>query len=141
MHKKLLVTIMAAVLLFSIGCEKESITAPTPDPGTPAPSFNVASTLANCTGTNDCIQFYATPNADVILVKVEIKYPVTGGTTYNFGSSTIVKDQSVALQATGMAYTRISGNWTFTFTGQHAVGDQSSFVVATTVNVSAKLKN
>jgi len=141
MHNKFLATMIAAVLLFSVGCKKDPVTAPTVDPGTPAPSFNIASVTANCTGTNDCIQFWATPNADVLLVKVEIKYPVTGGTTYNFGSQTIVRDQSVALQAAGIAYTRISGTWTFTFTGQYAAGQYSGegFVATASVTVGAKL--
>jgi len=141
MHNKLLLSIMATVIFFSIGCKSDPVTAPVVDPGTPTPSFNIASVTANCTGTNDCIQFWATPNADVLLVKVEIKYPVTGGTTYNFGSATVVRDQSVALQAAGIAYTRISGQWTFTFTGQYAAGEHSGkgFVATATVTVGAKL--
>jgi len=142
MHNKFLVTILATVLLFSVGCKKESTTAPTEEPPVSAPpSFNIASTLANCTGTNDCIEFFATPNKDVILVKVVIKYPVTGSITYNLGSSTVISDESIALQAAGTAYNRISGTWRFTFTGSLAGEDQSSFTVATSVNVGAKLKN
>ena len=83
------------------------------------------------------IELFATSNEDVLLVKAEIKTPVGNSIVYNLNSGTFLKGQSFALQEDGTAYYRVSGIWTFTFTGNKALGSKKSFVVTTTLNVGA----
>jgi len=125
--------LICLIALSYFGCSKNSTEPET----TPPPKINVASINVQCGDGSDCIQFFARPDKDVIFVKVEITSPVGDKVTYNLNSSTVIKDESIALQDTDFAYFRISGEWKFVFTGNLATGDKSSFEVTSTVNVSA----
>ena len=127
----LFLTFLIAISYF--GCGKDS----TGPEETPPPKVGVASINVQCGDGADCIQFFAKPDKDVILVKVEISNPVGDDITFNLGSSTVIADENIGLQAADFAYFRISGEWKFVFTGNFATGDKSSFVVTTIVNVSA----
>ena len=97
----------------------------------------MSSVNVTCGNNQDCIQFFARPNKDVVLVKVEIINPAGEDVTFNLGSSTVIDGENIALQADDFAYFRISGEWEFVFTGNLATGDKSSFEVTTKVTVSA----
>jgi hypothetical protein len=120
-------------LLLSLGCGDKG-TEPKPDPD---PTFAIASIDVTMATGDRGIQLFATSNEDVLLVKAEIKPPVGNTVVYNLGSGTYINGQSFALQADGTAYYRVSGTWTFTFTGNKALGSKKSFVVTTTISVGA----
>jgi hypothetical protein len=124
--------LLLSMLLFT-SC-KDKPTQPAPDPD---PTFSIASVDVLLDTGDRGIQFFATSNEDVLLVKAEIKPPVGNTIVYNLNSGTFINGQSFTLQADGTAYFRISGSWTFTFTGNKALGTKKSFVVTTTLNVGA----
>ena len=129
-----LIMLTGLMFTFLLGCGKDDPVSPVI---TPPPSINVASINVTCGTGQDCIQFSARPDKDVLFVKVVITNPVGDEVTFNLGSSTVIDGENIALQANDFAYFRISGEWTFVFTGNLATGDKSSFVVTTNVNVSA----
>ena len=104
---------------------------------TPAPSFNVISEPAVLNDGSAGILFSAIPDADVILVRVEITNPRNQNQTFNAGSTTVVRNEEFALQDPGTAYVRVSGDWRFTFVGRRATGDGDDFEVIRTVTVGA----
>ena len=128
--------ILLAGFMFTLylGCGKDDPASPEP---TPPPNISVASVNVTCGNNQDCIQFSARPDKDVVFVKVVISNPVGEEVTFNLGSSTVIDGENIALQAADFAYFRVSGEWTFEFTGNLATGDKSSFVVTTSVTVSA----
>ena len=128
--------LFAAFLVFALflGCSEDDPVSPESDP---PPEINVASVNVTCGDNQDCIQFSARPDKDVIFVKVVITNPVGDEITFNMGSTTVIADENIALQDSDFAYFRVSGEWEFVFTGNLATGDKSSFEVTTTVNVSA----
>ncbi len=129
----LFVTCLMLPLIFSCGKDDKGTGPET----TPPPDISVASVNVTCGNTQDCIQFFARPDKDVILVKVVITNPTGDQVTFNLESSTVIADENIGLQADDFAYFRISGEWEFVFTGNLATGDKSSFEVTTNVNVSA----
>lgn len=136
-------TNLIMMLLFAslfIGCPNPDGPEPEPEPEpTPEPAvvFSIASQNTTLVYGNEGILFYATPAEDVVLVKAEIKNPVGDIITYNLNSTTYISGQAISLQDAGMAYIKVSGTWTFTFTGSRATGTKSSFVSVATVNVGA----
>ena len=126
--------LFATSLLLLTACGGDSGTKPKEDP---APSFRIASVKVQCNTGDECIRFFAKPDTDVLLVKVIIRPPAGDAITFNAGSDTFIKEEDVALQDANVAYFRVSGQWTFTFVGNHATGNKSSFEVVTTVDVSA----
>jgi hypothetical protein len=123
------------VLPFVFSCSDDD--NPSGPEETPPPEINVASVNVTCGNSQDCIQFFARPDKDVVLVKVVITNPAGDEVTFNLESSTVIDGENIALQADDFAYFRVSGEWEFVFTGNLATGDKSSFEVTTTVNVSA----
>lgn len=101
------------------------------------PTFSIASQTVKFNDGSDGIQFYVTPNEDIILVRVEITNPLNTNVTFNAGSATVVQSQSFPLQDAGFAYFRVSGPWKFQFVGRRASGDQASFNVTTSLSVGA----
>jgi hypothetical protein len=136
MVKKLFVISLLCFFAFSFfGCSKKSSPTAPVTPEESDPTFSMASLEASC--SDPCIQFFATPTEDVILVKVVIKPPAGSSMTYNLGSSTCIQGVTLSLQDEGKAYLKISGKWTFTFTGSKAAGSKKSFVVSSFITVSA----
>ncbi|MEM1127638.1 MAG: hypothetical protein AAGI71_13380 [Bacteroidota bacterium] len=103
----------------------------------PDVSFIVSSTNVTLDDGSDGIQFFAQPNVDVILVRVDITSPTGTSLPFNAGSQTVISGQAIALQDPGFAYFRVSGPWTFTFSGRFAAGSQDSYTFTTQVNVGA----
>ena len=134
-------TLLSTILMVcfvALGCSSDNNSvAPTGPIQDPPPAFNMASVNLQCNDGSDCIQFSARPSKDVILVKVVITPPAGNQITFNLGSSTFIANRDVGLQDVNFAYFRISGGWTFVFTGSLASGDKSSFEVSATVNVGA----
>ncbi|RMD96524.1 MAG: hypothetical protein D6814_11225 [Calditrichaeota bacterium] len=122
--------------MLSIGCGKNNPAAPEPTVE-PTPTFSISSKPVILNDGNAGIQFFAQPDMDVILVRVEIKDPLGNSFTFNAGSATVVKGEVMALQDTNLAYFRVSGKWTFKFVGNKATGSKASFDVTATLNVSA----
>lgn len=109
---------------------------PEPIPAAP-PSFEIASRTVTLQDNTDGVEFFVRSSVDVILVRVDIETPLGGDISFNAGSSTVVKDESFALQDAGTAYVKVSGNWRFILVGRHAAGTQASFEVTQTVNIGA----
>ncbi|MDG5816487.1 hypothetical protein QA601_15425 [Chitinispirillales bacterium ANBcel5] len=124
------------IFLFSLltffllhGCSGSDSTAP---PGISVTSTNVA----RIDGTPG-IQFFAKSNMDIQLIKVVIIDPLGEDYEYNFHNIVTIEGETVPLQAQDIAYRRISGNWTFIFTGSKTGGDRSTFEVTAVVDVVA----
>jgi hypothetical protein len=130
MNIKMLFSAVLIAYFVALGCSNPA--GPNEEP----PTFSMASIKVQC-GADDCIQFFARPDKDVTLVKVVITPPAGDKITYNLGNATVVAGEEIGLQDPNIAYTRISGEWKFVFTGNLATGDKSSFEVTTTVSVSA----
>lgn len=138
MKAKMLFVVFFIASLAVVGCGgnggNNNPVAPAKDP---PPAFNMASIKVQCNDGSDCIQFFARPDKDVLLVKVVITPPAGDKITFNFGSATVVANESIGLQNANQAYLRISGEWKFVFTGNLATGDKSSFEVTATISVGA----
>lgn len=133
MIKKRIVVCFLCIIAFPfLNCEDSSPTKATD----PNPTFSMASANVTCSNDTPCVLFYVTPNADVILVKVEIKPPGGDSFTRNLYSGTFNKNATFALQDEGTAFAKENGIWTFTFTGNKATGSKKSFTVTATLNVS-----
>jgi len=134
-----LLTLFLALVL--VGCDSggsnsEPEPEPEPIPAAP-PSFEIASRTVTLQDNTDGVQFFVRSSIDVILVRVDIETPLGGEISFNAGSSTVIKDESFALQDGGTAYVKVSGNWRFILVGRHAADTQASFEVTETVNVGA----
>lgn len=133
------VTLFLALVL--VGCDSggsnsEPDDEPEPIPAAP-PGFEIASRTVTLQDNTEGVQFFARPDIDVILVRVDIETPLGGEINFNAESSTVVKDESFALQDDGIAYRKVSGNWRFTIVGRHAADTQASFDVEVAINVGA----
>ncbi len=135
--RKLFSTVLI-VCFVAVGCSGDSNpTAPTGPAQDPPPSFSMASVKVQCNDGSDCIQFFSRPDKDVLVVRVEILPPVGNKIIFNAGSVTVVRGENVGLQDQNLAYFRVSGEWKFTFVGNLATGDKTSFEVVATINVGA----
>lgn len=138
MNIKMLLSTVVFSFFVAVGCSSDSNpTAPMAPTQDPPPTFSMASIKVQCNDGSDCIQFFARPNKDVIVVKVVITPPAGNQITFNAGSSTVVANENVGLQDANVAYFRISGEWKFVFTGSLATGDKSSYEMTATVSVGA----
>ncbi len=125
--------LLLPVLLFACGKK-----GPSEPEAPPPPKFNISTVNVTLADGSDGIQFFAKPDKDVRLVRVDITNPLGNKTSFNAGGEIYVKDQLIELQAPGTAYIRVSGTWTFEFVGNlEPNGD--NFTVKQTVNVSAKV--
>ncbi|RMD65950.1 hypothetical protein D6833_02150 [Candidatus Parcubacteria bacterium] len=138
MGKKMLFWVVFMTSVAVLGCSGgDSNNNPVGPAPNPPPGFSMASVKVQCNDGSDCIQFFARPDKDVVLVKVVITPPAGDKITFNFGSTTVVANESIGLQNANTAYLRISGEWKFMFTGSLATGDKSSFEVSATISVGA----
>ncbi|MEL6444695.1 MAG: hypothetical protein AAF089_11470 [Bacteroidota bacterium] len=139
MARQLLARLLFASLFafVLVACDSSDPEEPAPDPPAAPPSFSVSSQTITLQDNSDGIIFFVSPSEDVVLVRVEITNPRQQNLTFNAGSSTVVRNESFALQDAGIGYVRFSGDWTFEFVGRRAAGDQESFNVTVTVNVGA----
>ncbi len=116
------ILLLSTVILFS-GCKKKS-TEPEP---VPAPTFLMSSTPDPGDPNAVIFQFKCTTN-DVRLTKVVINDPLGMiNDTYDLQQMTVL--QNTAYQF-NFSYTKASGKWTFTFTGNRS-SDNTGFVSIT----------
>lgn len=126
---------LVLAMLAVAGCDSSDPDDDGNDPPPPAaPNFSIASQTVLLNDGSDGIQFAATPSDDVVLVRVEIGDPFSAEYTFNAQSQTFLGGQPIDL---GYA-PKVSGNWSFRFTGRYAAGDQTSFDVTETLNVGAR---
>ncbi len=124
------------ILMFTVllaGCGKKS---PSEPEAPPPPSFSISTVNVTLADGSDGIQFFAKPDKDVRLVRVDITDPLGNKMSFNAGGEIYVKDQVIQLQAQGTAYVRVSGTWTFEFVG-NVEPNGDNFTVKQTVNVGA----
>lgn len=138
MKTKMLFSTLIMASFVAVGCGGGDSNPVAPAPmQDPPPNFSTASVRVQCADGSDCIQFFARPSKDVIVVRVEITPPAGNKLTFNAGSVTVVSGENVGLQNANNAYFRISGEWKFLFTGTLATGDKSSYEVTGTISVGA----
>jgi|GEM_PF-757362 len=134
---KLVSTLLLLLSLFLFGCSKDD--SPTGPEEVPPPNFSLSSRNVQLQGGAEGIEFYALPNRDVRLVRVDITNPIGQSINFNAGGQVFITGQGnpIALQQQGTAYTRLSGNWNFRFVGNHEP-TQEPFDVSQSLSVSAK---
>ncbi len=127
--------VLLASLLIA-GCSKDD--NPTGPEAPSPPSFTISSLKVQLQGGVDGIQFFARPNIDLSLVRVNITNPLGNQQVFNAGGNVFLTDEVVALQDANTGYVRVSGTWNFRFVGNHEP-TKESFDVTQTLSVSAKL--
>ncbi len=131
---KLFCFVILASLLIT-GCSKDD--NPTgPEVPTP-PSFAISSHNVQMGGV-DYIQFYARPNMNISLIRVDITNPLGNKQIFNVGGGVFLTEEVIHLQDPNWGYYRISGSWDFRFVGNHEP-TKEGFDVTQTLNVSAKI--
>ena len=121
--------------LFVLSCSDS--TGPEVDDSKPPPSFNVSSLQTTLVGGDPGILFRASANSRVRLVQVVVRNPNGNSISYSPQGLIVQANESFDLQEAGTAFYRWSGNWQFTFVGNHEPGGES-FEVAQSMSVSAK---
>ena len=104
------------------------------------PTFSVASVTVS-DGADQFLQFVARPSTDVELSSVVIENPVGNTQTFNAGNQLILANDPLPLQDSDFGYFRVSGQWSFRFTGISDGGAGERFTVTTQINVSARVRN
>jgi hypothetical protein len=106
------------------------------DDGPTTPAFVVTATTVQIQGGGDGLQFTAKcTNNNVKMAKVIITDPTQSPPfLYNLNGTIYSKDESFALQATGVAYNKKIGKWKFEFIGNRTE-DDVSFYETTTLDV------
>jgi hypothetical protein len=80
----------------------------------------------------DCLLFYAKPQEDLIFNSVKTSNPLINLPTYNLGGTLVIKNEIIALQDEFSCYTKLSGDYTFVFTGSRPGG--AAFTATTIYN-------
>lgn len=131
----LLITVIIIPWLI-IGCSKDS-TGPDVDDGPPPPSFNISSLQTTLVGGDPGILFRASSSARVRLVQIVVRNPNGDSVSYSPQGLIVQSGEAFDLQQPGTAFFRWSGNWSFTFVGNHEPGG-GAFEVVQSMSVSAK---
>lgn len=128
--------LLAAIMMALSGCSKKSNpVGPALPP--PAPSFTITAQPVTLSDGSAGLTFFARCTTDDInLIKVVVGFPDGTSQTYNAGDAAIVENQNFGCQDQGYGYPKLLGTWSFTFVGNKAAGDKSSFNVTTTLNVT-----
>ncbi len=138
MFKLSRVALVAALAFTLTACSSsEPDPPPPPPPGTAAPTFSIASVVVPFGDGTQGLQFAATPNADVRLIRVDIRNPLGNNRTFSPQNAVQLQGETVALQNDDEAYVRVSGTWNFRFVGARAAGGQETFDVTVPLDVSA----
>lgn len=125
---------LACLLFMGCGGDDKPTQPPPPPPATP--TFTVSSVNVTLQGGADGLQFFAKPSMDIALTRVDLTNPLGGSLIFNAGNIVVLKEQVVALQDPNTGYVRVSGTWTFRFTGTVQPAG-TAFDVIATLNVSA----
>lgn len=86
------------------------------------PEIKITKQDVQNTQGNDCVLFFAVPQEEVRINSVTIINPISNSIVYNVGGTLVVKGQPVALQDSVSCYTKLSGEYQFTFTGERPGG-------------------
>lgn len=121
---------------FITGCP-EKATEPDIDDGPPPPAFNISSIQTTLVGGDPGIRFRASSNSRVRLVQVVVRNPNGASISYSPQGLIVQANEAFDLQEPGTAFFRWSGNWNFTFVGNHEPGGKA-FEVVQSMSVSAK---
>lgn len=127
------------VLTLLLGASACDSSDPEPDPD-PDPPPTVTFSVASETVTSDGQQFLlfdARPSQNVTVTSVIITNPRGDRETFNAQGVTVLQGENVALQDPGFGYFRVSGEWSFQFTGALAPPNSGNYQVTTRVNVGA----
>ena len=98
---------------------------PPPPVLAPAPSITLSAEGATMVGGGACLVFYAKSNEDLVIYTGKLEDPLqrtyrvdpAGGQSFVMGQGRLT-----TLQPAGTCYTKLSGTYTFTFTGTRATG-------------------
>lgn len=131
-----LIAIALVLPFFVLGCSDNS-TGPEVDDGPPPPTFNISSLQTTLVGGDPGILFRASSNNRVRLVQVVVRNPNGNSISYSPQGLIVQANEAFDLQEPGTAFFRWSGNWQFTFVGNHEPGGKS-FEVVQVMSVSAK---
>lgn len=101
------------------------------------PTFNISSVGVTCDSGVACLQFEAVSTRDVALTRVNITNPRNQQEIFNANDNVFLAGERIQLQASDVAYTRVSGNWTFRFTGDNREGNGGRFDVSQSLPVGA----
>jgi len=124
------------VSIFAFGCSDDS-TGPEVDEGPPPPSFTLSSVVVQLQGGNEGLQFFARGSVDCTIGRVNLTSPLGDTFVFNGNNNLWLTNELIALQNTNQGYVRVSGNWTFRFTGNHSPGG-GGFDVTQVLSVGAK---
>ena len=133
-----LASVLALALSLSLTACDSGTEEPPPPPPPPvaSPTFAIASQVVPLQDGSQGLQFAFTPSENVQIVRVDIRSPLGAVEPFNGNNTVFLGGTAYSLQDPGLAYSRISGTWTFTFIGSTAPGGVG-FTVATPVTVSA----
>jgi len=117
------ILLLSSVMLFSTSCKKKTTTVEAPA----APTFLMSSVPDPADANSVIFQFKCTTN-DVRLTKVVISDPLgLINDTYDLQQMTVLQN---TVYKFNFSYTKASGKWTFTFTGNRS-SDNTGFVAIT----------
>ncbi|MEM1118448.1 MAG: hypothetical protein AAF845_18775 [Bacteroidota bacterium] len=134
LHRRVLslAVILGALVAFP-ACDSDD---PEPDP-TFSPSFSIASQVVDLQAGGQGLLFFFTPSVNVEITEVLIRNPLNQTERFNGNNNVFLSGEANPLQEAGLAYTRISGSWSFEFNGRDANDGSRNFNVTVTENVSA----
>ena len=86
-------------------------------PAPAAPTIAISAQSVDQEGGGKCLQFYAIPAENLVLISVSIKNPLNDSQTFPLNGATVAANLPVSLQDAASCYIQTSGTYTFTFTG------------------------
>ncbi len=129
--------VLAALVLSVAACDSSEPM----EFGVPDPSFQVPAIPQSFSDGTAGLQFAAVPDTDIELSSVVIRNPLGDQVTFNAGNTLVLAGTRILLQEPGFIFFRVSGTWSFTFTGINESGAGERFSVSTTVPVAARVRN
>lgn len=124
------------LILTASACDSED-PEPEPEPEPIVPTFRVASVTVTDDDGTQFLLFAARPDQDVELSSVLIENPAGATRTFNAGNALVLTNEALDLQNPGEGYFRVSGEWTFTFTGITEGGAGERFTTRRNIEVGA----
>lgn len=126
--------LLLIALAFSVAaCDSSEPEEPVEQP----PTFSIASRVVTLVDNSQGLQFFATPNDDVSLVRVDVRNPIGQSETFDAQRVIVLSGEVTPLQDPNFGYNRISGTWNFRFVGSRAAGSQQTFDLTVPLDVSA----
>ena len=127
-----------ALVVFSLSIAACSSSEPEEEEvGEQPPAFSISSVQGTLSDGSAGLAFFATPNTEVKLIRVDVSNPVGGRVTFDPQGVVVLGGEVTPLQAGGTGYTRVSGNWSFRFVGERAAGSRATFDVTVPLSVAA----